>query len=42
MRAAITQPPQEIAATLAREVQAHRGPGAPEDDVSIAVLRRIG
>ena len=25
-----------------RDVQAHRGPGAPEDDVSIAVLRRIG
>ena len=42
VRAAITLPPQEIAAALAREVQAHRGPGAPEDDVSIAVLRRIG
>ena len=36
------QPPPQIAAALAREVQAHRGPGAPEDDVSITVLRRIG
>jgi serine phosphatase RsbU (regulator of sigma subunit) len=42
VRAAIGQPAQDIAAALAREVQAHRGPGAPEDDVSIAVLRRIG
>jgi serine phosphatase RsbU (regulator of sigma subunit) len=42
VRAAIRLPAQEIAGALAREVQAHRGPGAPEDDVSIAILRRIG
>ncbi len=42
VRAAIRLPTQQIAAALAREVQAHRGPGAPEDDVSIAILRRIG
>ena len=42
VRAAIGLPAPQIAAALAREVQAHRGPGAPDDDVSIAVLRRIG
>lgn len=42
VRSTIGLPAHEIAEALAREVQAHRGPGAPEDDVSIAVLRRIG
>ncbi len=41
-RSAIRLPAQEIAAALAREVRAFRGPGSPEDDISIAVLRRIG
>jgi serine phosphatase RsbU (regulator of sigma subunit) len=42
VRAAIRLPAQEIAAALAREVRAFRGSSTPEDDVSIAVLRRIG
>jgi len=41
-RADIRLPAQEIAAALAREVRAFRGLSTPEDDVSIAVLRRIG
>ena len=41
-RLAIRLPAQEIAAALAREVRAFRGRSTPEDDVSIAVLRRIG
>jgi serine phosphatase RsbU (regulator of sigma subunit) len=42
VRAAIRLPAQEIAAALAREVRAFRGLSTPDDDVSIAVLRRIG
>ena len=42
VRAAIRLPAQEIAASIAREVRAFRGSSTPEDDVSIAVLRRIG
>ncbi len=42
VRAAFRLPAQELADALSREVRAFRGDEVPEDDISIAVLRRAG
>jgi serine phosphatase RsbU (regulator of sigma subunit) len=39
-RARLAEPPQRMAEGLAADARAFRGGEAPEDDVSVAVVRR--